>query len=51
MGKWTLKQLAGMHIDTIFLMVNLTTAVNIKDAINLAILLKGIYPIHINETL
>ena len=40
MGKQTLKQLAGMHIDTIFLMVNLTTAVNIKDAINPGFYLK-----------
>ena len=38
MEKHTLKQLVGKHTDTMFLMVNLTTSINIKDAINSAIL-------------
>lgn len=47
MGKQTLKQLVGMHTDTMFLMVNLTTSINIKDAINPAILfIRNLYHIY-----
>ena len=47
MGKQTLKQLVGMHTDTMFLMVNLTTSITIKDAINPAILfIRNLYHIY-----